>query len=89
MGTKQEMKTGACKDTSHPETITVFSGVSHHALKTGMSISTLPISELLLFWATLTTPCLNLSGTLHGKTILPILSFEKKQKNNITNHVLR
>lgn len=37
MGTKQEMKTGACKDTSHPETITVFSGVSHHALKTGMS----------------------------------------------------
>lgn len=43
MGTKQEMKgTGACKDTSHPETMTVFSGVSYNALNTWMSLPILP-----------------------------------------------
>jgi len=31
-------RTGTCKDTSHPETMTEFSGLSHHALKTLMSI---------------------------------------------------
>lgn len=79
MGMMQEIKrTGTCKDTFHPETMTVFSGVSHHALKTGMSIPIGPISELLLmylFWGTLKTPGINLSGTLHGKIILLILSF--------------
>lgn len=84
-GTKQETKrTGTCKDTPRPETITVFSGVSHHALKTGMSIPIPPISELLLmylFWGTLKSPCLYLSGTLHRKITLPILSFGKKQTN--------
>lgn len=79
MGTKQEMETtGVCIDTSHPETITGFSGVSHPALKTGMSTLIMPISELVLMylvWGTLKTPGINLSGTQHRKIIFPVIEF--------------
>lgn len=76
MGTKQEMtRTGTCKDTSHPEKTIVFSGVSLHVPKTGMSIPImLNISELLLmylFWGTFETPDINLSETQQRKILLP------------------
>lgn len=55
--------------------MTVFSGVSLHAPKTGMSITkTLNISELLLmylFWRAFETPDINLSETLHGEILSP------------------
>lgn len=79
MGTKQKMETIAmCKDTSHPKTITGFSGVSHPALKTEMSIPIMPFSELLLTYSvggTLKNPGINLSGTLHRKIIFPVTEF--------------
>lgn len=88
MGTKQEMtRTGTCKNTSHPEKMTVFSGVSLQVPKAGMSITImLSISELLLmhlFWGTFETPDINISEILHGKILLPDSGRQNK------NHALR
>lgn len=82
MGTKQEItRTGTCKDSSHPEKMTVFSGVSLHAPKISMNIIIMPnISELLsmyLFRGTFETPDINLSETLHGEILLPGSGWKK------------